>query len=205
MEINLANESDRGCVIVAAAILDQKLESIIRETAENNELSNKNMKSLFDMSGPISNFSSKILLSRAFGLIDEKALHDLLIVRKLRNTFAHATEEASFLNSDVVQKIRSMHVVQECMKTTHKEFFVESNNKKESATPTPKDWELRAAGMMPVDKSMFCVAVKMLEFHITICAMAFKARWISGEQMQKEFLKSFDSLSEPNLQERRTE
>ncbi|QMV64799.1 MltR family transcriptional regulator [Pseudomonas berkeleyensis] len=163
---DLANESDRGCVLVAAAMLDEFLEESIKERIQENNVSNKTVKSLFDANGPIANFSSKILICRSFGIIDDASFHDLMIVRKLRNTFAHTTNEASFLEKDVIQKVRSMHFVQKCMNTTHKEFLPQNNPTGSSPTEHPKDWELRAKGLLPVDKSMFCTAVIYIQIHI---------------------------------------
>lgn len=164
--MGLVNESDRGCVLVAAALLDEFLEETIRARVEENEVSNTTTKSLFDLNGPLANFSSKILICRSFGIIDETSFHDLMIIRKLRNTFAHATDEANFLSTEVKQKVRSMHFVKECMRTTHKDLLLPRAASKADNSELPKDWELRATGMMPIDKSMFCVAVGMLQAHI---------------------------------------
>lgn len=164
---DIHNESDRGCVIVAAAVMDSWLEELIRKHVQKYLASNSVIKSLFDMNGPISNFSSKILVCRSFGLIDEVAYHDLMIVRKLRNNFAHSADGASFLSPEVKQKVRSMLQAQEHMKTTHKEFF--NGSSRGSKGNPPSEWELQIAGLMPIDKSLFISAIYSIALHIMSC------------------------------------
>lgn len=156
---NLIYESDRGCVIVAAAILDEILAAKIKREAKARGMSNTAISRMMDMSGPLSNFSSKIYICRAFGLIDENCFHDLLITRKLRNSFAHDTDDASFLNPTTSAKIRSMHFVKECMENEHKEILENLQPNSKIKTEKPKDWELISKGLLPIDKSMFCVAL----------------------------------------------
>ncbi|WP_212630706.1 MltR family transcriptional regulator [Pseudomonas sp. KB-10] len=156
---NLIYESDRGCVIVAAAILDEILAAKIKREAKARGMSNTAISRMMDMSGPLSNFSSKIYICRAFGLIDENCFHDLLITRKLRNSFAHETDNASFLNPTTSKKIRSMYFVKDCMKNEHKEILANLQPNKNIETENPKDWKLISQGLLPIDKSMFCVAL----------------------------------------------
>lgn len=164
---DIHKESDRGCVIVAAAVMDSWLEDLIRNHVEKYSVSSSALKSLFDMSGPISNFSSKILLCRSFGLIDEVAYHDLMILRKIRNSFAHSSDGVSFLSHDVKQKVRSMIQAQEHMKTTYKEYFNAPYKNPEGDHPT--EWELQTAGLIPVDKSLFISAVYSIVLHVMNC------------------------------------
>lgn len=179
---DLEKESDRSCVIVAAAVIDGILEEILRSHIKKYSVSNSLLKSIFDMSGPISNFSSKIIICRSFGLIDEIAYHDLMIVRKLRNSFAHSSESASFLSKDTRQKVRSMYQTQEHMKTTHKEFLENNSPNKILRKNSLTEWELRTAGLIPVDKSLFITAVHSLTLHIYMCICGEREmKWTSSE------------------------
>ncbi|WP_236209233.1 MltR family transcriptional regulator [Pseudomonas tohonis] len=178
MSMNIAYESDRGCLIVAAALMDNLLEEIIKHHIKKYSTSKSLEKNLFDMSGPISNFSSKITICRSFGLIDETAYQDLMILRKLRNNFAHNEDEASFLADDVRQKIRSMHFVKLCMGDIDiKRYSLkpetgetqETNKCNESAINAKKmlkEWEYLAEGFLSYDKVMFCLALEDLAHHI---------------------------------------
>ncbi|MDA8482888.1 MltR family transcriptional regulator [Pseudomonas resinovorans] len=168
MELDIAYESDRGCIIVAAALIDQVLEEAIRTHIRKFLVSKSVEKSLFDMSGPISNFSSKILICRSFGIIDQITYEDLMILRKLRNSFAHGTEEASFTAEATKQKIRSMHFVKKAMAEHNIKRYDIAGEKKVLGTKERaiQQWELQAKGYLLYDKSMFCIAVKDIHIHI---------------------------------------
>lgn len=170
MALDIGYESDRGCIIVAAALMDQLLESVIREHVKVFSISKSLEKSLFDLSGPISNFSAKISISRAFGLIDELAYGDLMTLRKLRNSFAHEMEEASFTSELTRQKVRGMHFFKIAMKKTsikRYNFVAESQSKTDKAPrKILKEWEALADGYILYDKAIFCFAIQHLELHV---------------------------------------
>lgn len=80
--------SDRSCVIVAAAFLDDELrfllEVFLAASTSKNEDSN-----LFSGIGPLSSFGNRTLLSRRLGLISQTEYRTLQIIRDIRNKFAH--------------------------------------------------------------------------------------------------------------------
>jgi DNA-binding MltR family transcriptional regulator len=78
-------ESFRGGLLVAAAHLDESLLQLL----VNFMVPEKSMLKLFEYRGPLGDFSSKIDMSYAFGLISKDEHHDLHIIRKIRNTVAH--------------------------------------------------------------------------------------------------------------------
>ena len=80
--------SDRSCVIVAAAYIDELLRYILQIflSSPSNE---KEDNELFSGYGSLSSFSSKILLSYRLGLISNYEYRALQTIRKIRNTFAH--------------------------------------------------------------------------------------------------------------------
>lgn len=88
--------SDRSCVIVAAAYIDELLGYIFKlfMTSPSCE---KEDKDLFSGYGPLSNFSSKIVLSYRLGLISNYEYKTLQIIRKIRNSFAHDITKDSLL------------------------------------------------------------------------------------------------------------
>ncbi|MEC9290879.1 MAG: hypothetical protein VX730_00590 [Pseudomonadota bacterium] len=80
------NESDRGKALVVASLIEEMLEEILT----NFMLDNKAVKKLFNVpNAPLSNLSSKTLLCRALGLINEAEFREIEIIRKIRNSFAH--------------------------------------------------------------------------------------------------------------------
>lgn len=79
-------ESPRGAVLTAAAILDSLLEGLLRAYLAPNPGSKK----LLDgFNAPFGTFSSKIAAAHALGLIPSTDFHDLELIRKIRNEFAH--------------------------------------------------------------------------------------------------------------------
>lgn len=90
------SSSDRSCVIVAAAYLDELLGYIFKLflTSPSSE---KEDKELFSGYGPLSTFSSKIVVSYRLGLISAYEYKTLQIIRKIRNSFAHDISKDSLL------------------------------------------------------------------------------------------------------------
>ena len=88
--------SDRSCVIVAAAYIDELLGFLLKGFL-NSPSSEKEDKELFSGYGPLSSFSSKILLSYRLGLISNYEYKSLQIIRKIRNVFAHDISKESLL------------------------------------------------------------------------------------------------------------
>lgn len=90
------SSSDRSCVIVAAAYIDELLGYLFRNFLYPPS-SEKEDKDLFSGYGPLSSFSSKILLSYRLGLISNYEYKTLQIIRKIRNMFAHDITKDSLL------------------------------------------------------------------------------------------------------------
>ncbi|MDZ7860602.1 MAG: hypothetical protein U5O15_08065 [Candidatus Krumholzibacteriota bacterium] len=103
----LSKESERGCVIVAAAMLDDALEKMIQARLLE---SNDKEDSLFKSPHPIlGTFASKIELSYRLGLISESMKKSLDIVRKIRNDFAHNYKEQLFDDDSTKDKLKNMY------------------------------------------------------------------------------------------------
>ena len=90
------SSSERSCVIVAAAYIDELLGYIFKLFLASPS-SEKEDKELFSGYGPLSNFSSKIVLSYRLGLISNYEYKTLQIIRKIRNLFAHDISKDSLL------------------------------------------------------------------------------------------------------------
>lgn len=88
--------SDRSCVIVAAAYIDELLGYLFRYflTSPSSE---KEDNDLFNGYGPLSSFSSKIVLSYRLGLISNYEYKTLQFIRRIRNSFAHDITKDSLL------------------------------------------------------------------------------------------------------------
>lgn len=91
-------ESDRGAALVAASMLDDRLQEIlgaffIKSSAARDLLSGFN--------APLGTFSSRASAAAALGLIQENEFREITLIRKIRNEFGHEWEPISF-ESDVV-------------------------------------------------------------------------------------------------------
>lgn len=101
---NLDKESDRGCVLVAAAILDKYIETLLRaEFSQDATVVKRVINPLFKGQGPLTSFWSKTQLAYSLDLIPEWMYEDLERIRELRNEFAHRYKAADFEDPAVVR------------------------------------------------------------------------------------------------------
>ncbi len=93
-------ESDRGAVLIAAAVLDDKLGEILgaffANVPENEELLN-------GFNAPLGTFSAKISAAYCMGLIQENEFHEINIIRRIRNEFGHSWKNVDFHTSKIVE------------------------------------------------------------------------------------------------------
>lgn len=120
-------ESDRGCVLIAAAYLENVLETLLRRYfSGDTNCVKKAVEPLFQIMGPLSSFSAKIKLVFALQLVDDDQYHDLEIVRKIRNMFAHSFEEASFSSQEIADQISSITSYDRAAQNVNLEDFTSS-------------------------------------------------------------------------------
>jgi hypothetical protein len=84
MEKEFYGENDRACGILQASWVEQMLETAIKA-----RLGSESHDNLFDFEGPLGTFSAKTIMGYALGLFGAKTNHDLLLIRMIRNEFAH--------------------------------------------------------------------------------------------------------------------
>jgi hypothetical protein len=124
----LAREGDRGCVLVAAALLEEAIELHLRARLVPSPSKSDELVSNSSMA-PISSFSAKIDLAYRVGLFphSERAIYHQL--RKLRNECAHSTSEQDFSQVSFKERIKNMIVssagVWEVMRTKLGPLLVE--------------------------------------------------------------------------------
>jgi mannitol operon repressor len=91
-------ESDRGAALVAASMLDERLEEVLRsflvEGSASREL-------LSGFNAPLGTFSSRISAAFALGLIQENEFNEITLIRKVRNEFGHGWEPMSFSSEPI--------------------------------------------------------------------------------------------------------
>lgn len=106
----LYRESDRGCVLICAADLENKLRDLLVQFfSKASALTKSQYKDLFEYTGPLGTFSSLIKISRAIGLLDNSLYSDLEKIRKIRNNAAHSNRSFSLSDTESSSIIRTMH------------------------------------------------------------------------------------------------
>lgn len=84
----LKAESDRGAILVGAAMLDEMLADLIGMRLAS-DLGAEQRERLFDPQGPAGSFSNRIALARALDMIPKPVAQALDMVREIRNAAAH--------------------------------------------------------------------------------------------------------------------
>lgn len=89
-------ETDRGAALVGAALIDDRLERLLRshflEAKESSELLN-------GANAPLGNFSARIKAAYCLGLITDLECHECDVIRRVRNEFAHKLHGLTFQRS----------------------------------------------------------------------------------------------------------
>jgi DNA-binding MltR family transcriptional regulator len=103
-------ESDRGCVLVAAAFLDEALELLLRRKMTQEPAAVRTtVDALFVGNGPLGSFWAKTELGRALQFIPDVVYDDLTSIRTIRNHFAHSYVRATFSNQMVRDLVSGFH------------------------------------------------------------------------------------------------
>lgn len=95
------NESNHGAALIAASRVDEVLKGILKSFLLNGKPSDM----LLDgMNAPLGTLSSRANAAHALGLIQDNELHEISIIRKIRNEFAHNWKGVSF-NSEKIKSL----------------------------------------------------------------------------------------------------
>jgi DNA-binding MltR family transcriptional regulator len=101
-----AKESDRACVIVAGAMLDELLRSLLLAYLVPTTTSDD---PLFDtVNAPLATFSARIEIAFRCGIISQRFARDLHLVRKIRNDFAHNIQGCNFDDTRVRSRVLAL-------------------------------------------------------------------------------------------------
>lgn len=84
---------DTTVVLMATSLIDVMLKFTLVIRFRKDVVSKTLLENVFEGNGPLSTFSSKISLCIALGLFDKNVRHDLQILRKIRNEFAHSPNQ----------------------------------------------------------------------------------------------------------------
>jgi DNA-binding MltR family transcriptional regulator len=112
----LDKESDRGKVLISCGFLEERLKRILLAFMLENSQAQKLVEGA---NAPLGTFAARTTACFVFGLISEDEHHDLILLRRIRNDFAHDIH-TSFTTQNVVDRCRELRMKR---KTTqaHKE------------------------------------------------------------------------------------
>src|SRR5437870_4238944 len=89
----LENDSDRAASIVAATIVEGRLERAIKCRLHPRK---SETEEFFRPSGPLGSFAIKIKLAYLMGIFGDQAYRDLITLKEIRNSFAHHLDILDF-------------------------------------------------------------------------------------------------------------
>lgn len=94
--------------IAEAVLVEHELESLLRGHFPKND--DATWLALNNDNGPLRSFYAKILLAHAFSIIDNASLHNINVIRNIRNAFAHSKAPLSFDSPLLVKELRSVEL-----------------------------------------------------------------------------------------------
>jgi DNA-binding MltR family transcriptional regulator len=105
----LSKESDCGCAIIGASLLEDRLEALLRAICCSDEESIKQaVDPLFESYAPFATFSAKVQAAFAFRLISRELKSQLDLIRRIRNDFAHDQGPLSFQTGQCHDRLRAL-------------------------------------------------------------------------------------------------
>ncbi len=103
---SVETESDRGAIIITAAMIEDTLTQAIRSKMAH--LNSKELSDLFDYSGPMGTFSAKIKSAQAIGIIDRATRSHIEVIKEMRNACAHSQQPLTFADNELRDAVFSM-------------------------------------------------------------------------------------------------
>jgi len=98
----LKKGTDRDCTLVAASFLESELERVLKSKLVGDAAFKYE---LFDLEGPLGDFSSKISMCYALGVISKKIMDNLIIIASLKNVFEQDYKVTSFDSNEITERI----------------------------------------------------------------------------------------------------
>lgn len=105
----LEKDSDRAAGIIAASMIDVRLDSALRHRLRRDvdveELT-------FSSRGPLSTFSARIDMAYLMGLISKTARKDIHTIRDIRNDFAHDLSIRDFESNSIKDRTNNLQLIE---------------------------------------------------------------------------------------------
>jgi mannitol operon repressor len=103
--VTFNRESDRGAALVAASMLDDRLQAILATFFIESSAA-KDLVTGFN--APLGTLASRASAAMALGLIQENEFDEITVIRKIRNEFGHGWEPITFESAVVAVHTRKL-------------------------------------------------------------------------------------------------
>lgn len=102
--------SDRAAAIVAAVLLENRIESCLKSVLRDRKKDPVNSlhNEIFQPSGILGSFSAKINLAYMLGIFSAEAWADINQIKDIRNRFAHNLEISNFSSDSIASRCRNL-------------------------------------------------------------------------------------------------
>uniref|UniRef100_UPI004049437C MltR family transcriptional regulator n=1 Tax=Gelidibacter sp. TaxID=2018083 RepID=UPI004049437C len=102
---DLKEGSDRESILMAASFLESELESVLKSKLVGDAAFKYE---LFDFEEPLGNFSAKIRMCYALGIISKKIMDNLTIIDSLKSVFEQDYKMTTFETVEITERIYSL-------------------------------------------------------------------------------------------------
>lgn len=102
----LKGESDRGAIILAATMIDDRLAVALRERMPN--LNSDETARIFGVEGLAGTFANRLKLAQGLGILDRGTRKLIELIREMRNACAHSRQIVTFSTPVIRSAIVSM-------------------------------------------------------------------------------------------------
>lgn len=120
------SESDRATAILGAALLDEKLRQLLEAFLVDDK---EQVELLIDTERPLGSFGARIRVAYCLGLFDKNCFDILLIVKAIRNDFAHQLHGLSFETTTIAKecdKLRTLVPMSDYVEDSPRGIFLSS-------------------------------------------------------------------------------
>jgi DNA-binding MltR family transcriptional regulator len=101
--VSLDEESDRAIPVLAFAFIDGEIERLLREAV--NQKVHGGVSQLFGPLGPMGAASTRINMAHALYWLRDDTVHDLHLLRRIRNRFAHQRIDDGLRDSETISDL----------------------------------------------------------------------------------------------------
>jgi len=115
IEAELRKESERGCVVLAFAWMDDQLTANLRKYLLPSAQRSEKADELLGVGRPIGDAATKIDLCFRLGILQPNTHKSLHMLRRLRNDFAHLASNISFQDQSIHDRVVAIFENEEMM------------------------------------------------------------------------------------------